>query len=372
MSQKTAFITGITGQDGAHLSRHLLSLGYEVHGLKRRASLEHTPRLDPVMAEFADDIHLHDGDMTDSTNIIRLMNEIQPDEVYNLAAQSHVGTSFDAPEYTANADALGTLRVLEAIRILNLTEKTRFYQASTSELFGKVAESPQRETTPFHPRSPYGVAKLYAYWIAVNYREAYGMYACNGILFNHEGPMRGEAFVTRKITRAVSAIHLGLQECLHLGNLDAERDWGYAGDYVVGMHLMLQQDTPDDFVLATGETHTVRDFVERSFAYTGRKIEWRGKGLEEVGVDTETGSELVRINPDYYRPAEVEHLLGDASKAKAKLGWVPETSYEELIDMMMANDLKQVEADARAGAFGDVLPAMRHYAKDVDNTRRSA
>ncbi|MAK60572.1 MAG: GDP-mannose 4,6-dehydratase [Ponticaulis sp.] len=375
MSQKTALVTGITGQDGAHLARHLLSLGYHVHGIRRRSSSINTQRVDPILDELDErnpSLFLHDGDMTDSSNLIRLVSDTKPDEIYNLAAQSHVRSSFDMPEYTADTDALGTLRLLEAIRILNMVDKVRFYQASTSELYGKVTESPQRETTPFHPRSPYGVAKLYAYWITVNYREAYGMYACNGILFNHEGPLRGENFVTRKITRAVSAIHLGLQDSLNLGNLDAERDWGYAGDYVIGMHLMLQQDTPDDFVLATGQTHTVRDFVERAFAYTNRTIEWRGEGVDEVGLDAETGKTLVRIDPKHYRAAEVEHLLGDASKAKEKLGWEPTTSYEELINMMMESDLRGVEIEARARAFGDVVPKMRQYGEDAPPRRRQA
>ena len=350
MAAKKALITGVTGQDGAHLSRYLLSQGYEVHGIKRRASSFNSQRVDALYIdphEGETRFHMHYGDMTDSTNLIRIVQEVQPQEIYNLAAQSHVQVSFETPEYTANADAMGTLRLLEAIRILDMKDDVRFYQASTSEMFGKVAESPQTEKTPFHPRSPYGVAKLYAYWITVNYREAYGMYACNGILFNHEGPMRGETFVTRKITRAVAAIHLGLQSCLYLGNLDAERDWGYAGDYVEGMHLMLQQDEPDDYVLATGETHSVRDFVERAFAYTGRKIDWSGEGVDETGTDTTTGEVVVRIDPRYYRVAEVEHLLGDATKAREKLGWTHKTSYSELVEMMIEADLKQVELEAK-------------------------
>lgn len=357
MSQKKALITGVTGQDGAHLARYLLSLGYEVHGIKRRASSFNTQRVDGLYVDKYDNdapFHMHYGDMTDASNLIRIVQETQPDEIYNLAAQSHVHVSFETPEYSANADAIGTLRLLEAIRILKMEDRTKFYQASTSELFGKAVESPQSETTPFHPRSPYGVAKLYAYWITVNYREAYGIYACNGILFNHEGPMRGGTFVTRKITRAVAGIHLGKQTHLALGNLDAERDWGYAGDYVKGMHLMLQQDVPEDFVLATGETHSVRDFVEHAFAIVGRRIRWEGEGENEIGIDTNTGDMIVRVDPRYYRPAEVDHLLGDPRKAKEKLGWEHTTTYVELVQMMVESDLKRVALESDEFRYGDV------------------
>lgn len=346
---KRALITGVTGQDGAHLSRLLLKKGYEVHGVKRRSSSFNTGRVDALYAdphEQSTSFHMHYGEMTDSTNLVRLMQEIRPHEIYNLAAQSHVAVSFETPEYTANADAVGPLRLLETIRILGLEDETRFYQASTSEMFGLVQEVPQRETTPFYPRSPYGAAKVYAYWITVNYREAYGMHASNGILFNHEGPMRGETFVTRKITRAVAAIELGLQKTLHLGNLDAQRDWGHARDFVEGMWLMLQQDEPDDYVLATGEMRSVREFVECAFKEIGRTIEWRGEGVDETGVDASDGSVLVRIDPRYFRPTEVEQLLGDASKAKAKLGWSARTSFDQLVAEMVASDLKVV-ADER-------------------------
>lgn len=346
MNEKVALITGVTGQDGAYLARFLLEKGYVVHGIKRRSSSFNTARVDDLYVdphEGETRFFLHYGDLTDSTNLIRLIQEIQPDEIYNLAAQSHVQVSFETPEYTANADALGTLRLLEAIRILNMTDSVRFYQASTSELFGKVQETPQRETTPFYPRSPYAAAKLYAYWITVNYREAYGIYACNGILFNHEGPLRGETFVTRKITRAVAAIKLGLQKVLYLGNLDARRDWGHARDYVDGMWRMLQLDEPEDFVLATGETHSVREFVELAFAEVGRTIEWRGSGLEEEGVDADSGEVLVRIDPHYFRPTEVDFLLGDATKAREKLGWEPRITFRELVSEMVAHDLKVVE-----------------------------
>ena len=305
MTRKKAMITGVTGQDGAHLARLLLDKGYEVHGVKRRSSSFNTERIDELYVDTHESetcFFMHFGDMTDSTNMIRLVQTIQPDEIYNLAAQSHVAVSFETPEYTANADAIGPLRLLEAIRLLGLTESIRFYQASTSELFGKAQEVPQTETTPFYPRSPYGVSKLFGYWSTVNYREAYGMYACNGILFNHEGPMRGETFVTRKITRAVSAIHHGLQKTLYLGNLDAQRDWGYAGDYVEGMYLMLQQEVPEDFVLATGETHSVREFVERAFSEVEIEIAWRGQGVEEEGINVKTGDVLVKIDPHYFRP----------------------------------------------------------------------
>jgi len=338
---KSALITGITGQDGAYLSRFLLDKGYKVHGLVRRSSLEKFDRIDELMDH--ERLTLHYGDMTDSANVIRLMSEIRPDEVYNLAAQSHVHVSFDTPEYTANADGIGTLRLLEAVRILGLEEKTRVYQASTSELYGKVQETPQSETTPFYPRSPYAVAKMYAYWITVNYREAYNMYACNGILFNHESPLRGETFVTRKITIAAARIKHGLQDCLYLGNLDAKRDWGFAGDYVEAMWLMLQQDKPEDFVIATGETRTVREFVERAFREAGTEIEWQGAGVEEQGVDIATGRVVVAVDPKFFRPTEVELLLGNPAKAKEKLGWEPRTSFDELVKMMMRVDMQSVE-----------------------------
>ena len=348
MEHKVALITGVTGQDGAHLARLLLQNDYVVHGIKRRSSSFNTGRVDDLYAdphEHETRFFMHYGDLTDATNLIRLIQEHQPSEIYNLAAQSHVQVSFETPEYTANADALGTLRLLEAIRILGLKDKVRFYQASTSELYGKVQESPQRETTPFYPRSPYGVAKLYAYWITVNYREAYGMHASNGILFNHEGPLRGETFVTRKITRAVAAIERGLQQQLYLGNLDAKRDWGHARDFVEGMWLMLQQAEPGDYVLATGEMHSVREFVERAFAHVGRTIIWRGAGADEVGIDKRTGKELVHIDPRYFRPTEVDELLGDASKAREKLGWVPKIKFAELVAEMMESDLKAIEQE---------------------------
>lgn len=348
MKPKVALITGVTGQDGAHLARLLLQKGYIVHGIKRRSSSFNTARIDELYVdphEHETRFFLHYGDMTDATNLIRLIQECQPDEIYNLAAQSHVQVSFETPEYTANADALGTLRLLEALRILGLKESVRFYQASTSELYGKVQEIPQRETTPFYPRSPYGVAKLYAYWITVNYREAYGMHASNGILFNHEGPLRGETFVTRKITRAVAAIERGLQDHLYLGNLNARRDWGHARDYVEGMWLMLQQSEPDDYVLATGESRSVREFVERAFAEVGRKVVWRGSGVDEVGIDERTGKEIVRIDPRYFRPTEVDQLLGDASKARQKLGWTPKISFDMLVAEMVAADMKAIEQE---------------------------
>jgi GDPmannose 4,6-dehydratase len=343
MSRKVALITGVTGQDGAYLSELLLSKGYIVHGLKRRSSSLNTARIDHLYQDIHEQdvrFQLHYGDLTDSTNLIRIVQETQPDEIYNLAAQSHVQVSFETPEYTANADGIGTLRLLEAIRILKLEDKTRFYQASTSELYGLVQETPQRETTPFYPRSPYAAAKLYAYWITVNYREAYGMHASNGILFNHESPIRGETFVTRKITRAVAAIHHGKQDCLYLGNLDAKRDWGHARDYVEGMWRILQQEKAEDFVLATGETHTVREFVERAFGHVGKSIEWRGEGVDEVGLDAATGVTLVRIDPRYFRPTEVDLLLGDASKAKEKLGWTHTTSFPDLVKDMVESDVK--------------------------------
>lgn len=345
---KKALITGITGQDGAYLAELLLSKGYEVHGVKRRSSLFNTDRIDHLYHdphEKGIPFHLHYGDLTDSTNLIRIVQEVQPDEIYNLAAQSHVKVSFETPEYTANADAIGTLRLLEAIRILKLENKTRFYQASTSELYGLVQEIPQKETTPFYPRSPYGVAKLYAYWITKNYREAYGMYACNGILFNHESPIRGETFVTRKITRAAAKIKLGLQQKLYLGNLDAERDWGHAKDYVEGMWRMLQQDVADDFVLATGKKISVRTFVEWAFNEASIQLRWEGKGIEERGIDKLTGKTLVQIDPKYFRPAEVDLLVGDAGKARKVLGWEPTHTVEELCREMVASDLKIFSKD---------------------------
>jgi GDPmannose 4,6-dehydratase len=343
---KVALITGTTGQDGAYLAEFLLERGYIVHGLKRRSSSLNTERIDHL---YQDPHHkgtsftLHYGDMTDSTNLIRLMQNVVPDEVYNLAAQSHVQVSFETPEYTANADAIGALRLLEAIRILGLESKTRFYQASTSELYGLVQEVPQRETTPFYPRSPYAAAKLYAYWITVNYREAYNIFACNGILFNHESPIRGETFVTRKITRAVAAIHAGLQEDLYLGNLDSLRDWGHARDYVEGMWRIMQQPEPDDFVLATGEAHSVREFVECAFAEVGQTILWRGDGLDEVGIDEASGKILVRVDPRYFRPTEVNALLGDASKARAAFGWKPNVTFFQLVREMVAADVGRLQ-----------------------------
>ncbi len=347
-TDKIALITGITGQDGAYLAELLLAKGYDVHGIKRRSSSFNTGRVEHLYHDpHESDVRffMHYGDMTDSTNLIRLIQHIKPTEIYNLAAQSHVAVSFETPEYTANADAVGVLRLLEAIRILGMEKTTRFYQASTSELFGKVQETPQRETTPFYPRSPYAAAKLYGYWITVNYREAYGMYACNGILFNHESPIRGETFVTRKITRAVSRIHLGLQDCLYLGNLDAKRDWGHARDYVDGMWRILQQPEPDDFVLATGETRSVREFVEATLGHVGRAVEWRGQGLDEVGIDTTSGKTIVRIDPRYFRPTEVDLLLGDPSKAYEKLGWRHLTSFADLVSDMMATDMAEAERE---------------------------
>jgi GDPmannose 4,6-dehydratase len=350
---KIALVTGVTGQDGAYLSQLLLDKGYIVHGIKRRSSSFNTGRIEHLYQdphEHNQRFILHFGDMTDSTNLIRIVQQVQPDEIYNLAAQSHVQVSFETPEYTANADAVGTLRLLEAIRILGLENKTRFYQASTSELYGKAAASPQNETTPFYPRSPYGAAKLYAYWIVVNYREAYGLHASNGILFNHESPLRGETFVTRKITRAVSAIHHGLQDKLYLGNLDARRDWGHAREYVRGMWLMLQQDAPDDYVLATGETTQVREFVTHAFSRTDVDIVWRGAGAEEQGVDATSGRVLVEVDPRYFRPTEVDVLIGDASKAKAKLGWAHETHWRDLCAEMLAEDLLAVPREERRNA----------------------
>jgi GDPmannose 4,6-dehydratase len=345
---KIALITGITGQDGAYLAEFLLSKGYFVHGIKRRASSFNTDRIDHLYQDPHEKnlrLKLHYGDLTDSTNLIRIIQEVQPDEIYNLAAQSHVAVSFETPEYTANSDAIGTLRVLEAVRILGLEKKTRFYQASTSEMFGKVQEIPQKETTPFYPRSPYGAAKVYAYWITVNYREAYGMYACNGILFNHESPLRGETFVSRKITRALTRISVGLQEALHLGNLDSLRDWGHARDYVKAQWLMLQQAVPEDFVIATGKQYSVRDFVVAAGALLNMKIEWQGKGVDEVGIDKTTGKSIVRVDPRYFRPTEVETLLGDATKAKEKLGWVAETSFPKLVAEMVETDLQLAQRD---------------------------
>jgi GDPmannose 4,6-dehydratase len=350
MADKVAMITGATGQDGAYLAELLLDKGYAVHGVKRRSSSFNTERVDHLYHdphEGGAPFRLHYGDLTDATNLIRLVQEIQPTEIYNLGAQSHVMVSFETPEYTANADALGTLRLLEALRILKREHVTRFYQAATSELYGKAAQSPQRETTPFAPRSPYGAAKLYAYWITVNYREAYGMHASNGILFNHEGPTRGETFVSRKITRAVAAITLGSQQRLYLGNLDAERDWGHARDYVEGMWRILQQDEPDDYVLATGEAHSVREFVEHAFAHVGRQIEWRGRGADEQGIDTKSGDVLVAIDPRYFRPTEVDRLCGDPSKARNRLGWVHKIGFDALVREMVDSDLGLLKAGTK-------------------------
>lgn len=344
---KKALITGVTGQDGAYLAELLLEKGYEVHGIKRRSSLFNTDRIDHLYQDSHDPDRrfiLHHGDLTDSSSLIRIIQQIQPDEIYNLAAQSHVAVSFEEPEYTANSDAIGPLRVLEAIRILGLEKKTRFYQASTSELYGLVQEIPQKETTPFYPRSPYAVAKLYAYWITVNYREAYGIYACNGILFNHESPLRGETFVTRKITRALARIKLNLQDCLYLGNLDALRDWGHAKDYVEMQWLMLQQDSPEDYVIATGRQFSVRDFVNAAAKEVGIAITWQGRGEEEKGFD-DRGRCIVAVDPRYFRPTEVETLLGDATKAKDKLGWVPKITFHELVSEMMREDLKTAQRD---------------------------
>ena len=352
---RIALITGITGQDGAYLAEFLLEKGYEVHGIKRRSSLFNTDRIDHLYRDPHEHnvrLKLHYGDLTDATNLIRVIQEVQPDEIYNLAAQSHVAVSFETPEYTANSDALGTLRILEAIRILRLEKKTRFYQASTSEMYGKVQEIPQTENTPFYPRSPYGAAKVYGYWITVNYREAYGLFACNGILFNHESPLRGETFVTRKITRGLARIQQGLDQCLYLGNIDAFRDWGHARDYVKAQWLMLQQDEPDDFVISTGEQHSVREFVELVGEQLGYAIEWRGEGVAEEGVDGKSGKVLVRIDPRYFRPTEVETLLGDCSKAKAKLGWMPETSFAELVREMVEADLYLAKRDAHMESQG--------------------
>ena len=354
--KKRALITGITGQDGAYLAELLLSKGYEVHGIKRRASLFNTDRIDHLYEDKHQDnvnFHLHHGDLTDATNLIRIIQEVQPNEIYNLGAQSHVKVSFEVPEYTANSDAVGSLRLLEAIRILKLEKKIKFYQASTSELYGKVQESPQSENTPFYPRSPYGVAKLYAYWIVKNYREAYGMYACNGILFNHESPLRGETFVTRKITRAVAKISLGLQEKMYIGNLNAQRDWGHARDYVEGMWLMLQQEKPEDYVLATGITTTVRDFCSMAFNEVGIAIKWEGKNNQEIGIDKSTGKVLVEVDPNYYRPTEVDLLIGDATKAKEQLDWEPKVTVSLLVKEMVSSDvaLFKKEIHLKKGGF---------------------
>lgn len=346
---KRALITGITGQDGAYLAELLLKKGYAVHGIKRRTSLFNTARIDHLYHDSHEHglpFHLHYGDLTDSTSLIRVIQEVQPDEIYNLGAQSHVKVSFEEPEFTANSDAIGALRLLEAIRILGMTDHVRFYQASTSELYGLVQEIPQRETTPFYPRSPYGVAKLYAYWITVNYRESYGMYACNGILFNHESPLRGETFVTRKVTRAAARIKVGLQKKLFLGNMDSLRDWGHARDYVEGMWLMLQQDQPDDFVLATGKQYSIRQLCEQAFSELGMEIEWRGAAEQEVGIDRATGREVIGVDPRYYRPSEVETLLGDPTKARQILGWEPKTTFHQLIKEMVSEDLQAAEKDA--------------------------
>ncbi len=346
---KKALITGITGQDGAYLAELLLAKGYEVHGIKRRASSLNTDRIDHLYQDPHESgvrLRLHYGDLTDATNLIRVVQEVQPDEIYNLAAQSHVAVSFETPEYTANADALGTLRLLEAIRILGLEKRTRFYQASTSEMYGKVQEVPQKESTPFYPRSPYGAAKVYAYWITVNYREAYGIHACNGILFNHESPIRGETFVTRKITRGLARIREGLEPCLYLGNLDARRDWGHARDFVQAQWLILQHSAADDYVIATGEQHSVREFVERAAARLGFALQWRGEGVQEEGVDKDSGKVIVRIDPRYFRPTEVETLLGDATRARTRLGWRPTVSFDTLVEEMVAADLAHARRDA--------------------------
>ncbi|MEZ5582490.1 MAG: GDP-mannose 4,6-dehydratase [Candidatus Competibacteraceae bacterium] len=362
MTKKRALITGITGQDGAYLAEFLLNKNYEVHGIKRRASLFNTDRIDHLYQDPHETdrrLILHYGDLTDSTNLIRIIQLVQPDEIYNLAAQSHVAVSFETPEYTANADAVGTLRLLEAIRILGLERKSRFYQASTSELYGKVQEIPQRETTPFYPRSPYAVAKLYAYWITVNYREAYGLYACNGILFNHESPIRGETFVTRKITRGLARIKLGLQNCLYLGNLDAKRDWGHARDYVEMQWLMLQQDKPEDFVIATGRQYSVREFIECAATELEMRIRWQGTGIDEQGLDADTGQVRIAVDPHYFRPTEVDTLLGDPTKARDRLGWTPRTSFPELVREMVREDLSLAERDTLVEREG--YRAFRHH-----------
>ncbi|HUK02837.1 MAG TPA: GDP-mannose 4,6-dehydratase [Steroidobacteraceae bacterium] len=352
---RRALVTGITGQDGAYLAELLLSKGYEVHGMKRRASSFNTERIDHLYEDPHTPgvrLKLHYGDLTDATNVLRVIQEVQPDEIYNLAAQSHVQVSFETPEYTANADGLGTLRILEAIRILKLEKRTKFYQAATSEMFGKVRETPQTELTPFYPRSPYGVAKLYAYWITVNYREAYGLFACNGILFNHESPIRGETFVSRKITRGLTRVAVGLQNCIWLGNLEARRDWGHARDYVLAQWLMLQQDRPQDYVIATGRQFRVRDFVEKVAAQLEMRLEWSGEGIDEVGVDRKTGRAIVKIDPRYFRPAEVDTLVGDASKARRELGWSPTISFEDLVREMVEEDCKLARRDALIASEG--------------------
>jgi GDPmannose 4,6-dehydratase len=359
---KKALITGITGQDGAYLAEFLLEKGYEVHGIKRRASLFNTDRIDHLYQDPHERnlrMRLHYGDLVDATNLVRIVQFVQPDEIYNLAAQSHVAVSFETPEYTANADALGTLRLLESIRILGLEKRTRFYQASTSEMYGKVVETPQSEKTPFYPRSPYGAAKVYAYWITVNYREAYGIYACNGILFNHESPIRGETFVTRKITRGLARIREGLEECLYLGNLDALRDWGHARDYVKAQWMMLQQSQADDFVIATGKQYSVREFVEKAAARLDMSIEWRGKGVEEQGVDTRSGRVIVKVDARYFRPTEVETLLGDPAKARRLLGWTPEIGFEQLIQEMVDSDWEIAKRDAMVARAG--FRTLRHH-----------
>lgn len=353
MTEKIALITGVTGQDGAYLAEFLLGKGYLVHGVKRRSSSLNTARVDHLYTDphvEGTKFLMHYGDLTDATNLIRLIQETQPTEIYNLAAQSHVQVSFETPEYTANSDALGTLRLLEAIRILKLEKRVRFYQASTSELYGNAPETPQRETTPFAPRSPYAAAKLYAYWITVNYREAYGMHASNGILFNHESPIRGETFVTRKVTRAVAAIKAGKQDKLYIGNLDARRDWGHARDYVEGMWLILQQERPDDFVLATGEAYSVREFIERAFAVIGRSISWRGKGVDEKGVDAASGEVLVEVDPRYFRPTEVDVLLGDSAKARKALGWKPKMDFAQLVKEMVESDISLLRKEMNGSA----------------------
>jgi len=355
MMNKKALITGITGQDGAYLAEFLLAKGYEVHGIKRRSSSFNTDRIDHLYQDPHEDspkLILHYGDLADSMNLVRIIQEVKPDEIYNLGAQSHVAVSFESPEYTADTVGLGALRILEAIRISGLEKKTKYYQASTSELYGLVQEIPQKETTPFYPRSPYAAAKLYAYWITVNYREAYGMYACNGILFNHESPVRGETFVTRKITRALARISLGLQDCLYLGNMDAKRDWGHAKDYVEMQWLMLQQDEPDDFCIATGVQFSVRDFVNAAYAHINKTVRWEGEGADEKGYDSETGNCIVAVDPRYYRPTEVETLLGDPTKAKEKLGWVPKITFEEMVHEMMENDLQLAKRDALVKEHG--------------------
>lgn len=357
--RKKALITGITGQDGAYLAEFLLGKGYEVHGIRRRTSLFNTDRIDHLYRDPHDrdaQMFLHYGDMTDSMSLVRVLQQVQPDEVYNLAAQSHVAVSFEEPEYTANSDALGTLRLLDAIRILGLDKKTRFYQASTSELYGKVREIPQTEETPFYPRSPYAVAKLYAYWITVNYRESYGMYACNGILFNHESPLRGETFVTRKITRAMARIKLGMQDCLYLGNLDAKRDWGHAKDYVEMQWLMLQQETPDDYVIATGFQYSVRDFVEAVAKKLSLSLSWNGKGVDEYAVDSQSGRVIIRVDHEYFRPAEVETLLGNSDKASKNLGWTPKISFQEMVDEMVSSDYLLAEIEKTQSKRIKVIP----------------